>query len=135
MNASRTFKADFALRGSVAALALVDGYIHSTLGGLMFTLNAAGFVVLAVALVAPIGLAGHVRWLTRLAVLGFAASTAVGWYLFGARYDTGYIATAIDLVIVALNAADSFLVDGSPVAIARRLVRLGARFVPGSSGA
>jgi hypothetical protein len=127
--------ADIALRIGVAALALLNGYIHSQLGGLMFTLNAVGFVVLAVALVAPIWPAPQVRWLTRLAVAGYAAATAAGWLLFGARYDTGYISFALDLLILAVVAADSLLVDGSPVTIARKLVRLASKVVPGTRGA
>ena len=135
MSTKAKVNVDIALRVAVAALAVVNGYIHSTLGGTMFTLNAVGFVVLAVALVAPISLAGQARWLTRLAVAGYAVATATGWYLFGARYDVGYISFALDLTIFALVAIDSFVADGSPVTIARRLVNLGARFVPGTAGA
>jgi hypothetical protein len=128
-------RADIALRVAVAALAVANGYIHSQLGGLMFTLNAVGFVVLAFALVAPVWPAPQVRWLTRLAVAGFAAATAAGWFLFGARYDMGYISFALDITILAVVAADSFIADGSPITIAKKLVRLGARFVPGTVGA
>ncbi len=135
MNTSSKVKVDVVLRVAVAALALANGYIHSTLGGLQFTLNAIGFVVLAIALIAPVWPFGQVRWLTRLAVIGFAGTTAIGWYLFGARYNVGYLSVAIDLTIVALAAIDSYVAVGSPVQIARRIVRLGGRFVPGLAGA
>ena len=44
MFASRTsFRAsDVGLRAVIVGLAVATGYIHSTLGGLLFTLNAAG---------------------------------------------------------------------------------------------
>jgi hypothetical protein len=128
-------RADLALRVTVAALAVANGWIHSQLGGLMFTLNAIGFVVLAVALVAPVWPAPQVRFLTRLAVAGYAAATAVGWLLFGARYDMGYLSFALDLAIMTLVAVDSLVADGSPIAIAKKLVRIGSRFVPGAAGA
>ncbi len=135
MNTVTKSRVDVALRVGVAGLAVANGYIHSQLGGLMFTLNAVGFVVLAAALLAPVWPAPQVRWLTRLAVAGYAAATATGWMLFGARYDMGYISFALDITILAVVAADSFVADGSPVTIARKLVRLGARFVPGTAGA
>jgi len=126
---------DIALRVTVAALALANGWIHSQLGGLMFTLNAIGFVVLAVALIAPVWPAPQVRFLTRLAVAGYAAATATGWLLFGARYDMGYLSFALDIAIMVVVAADSLVADGSPITIAKKLVHLGSRFVPGAAGA
>jgi hypothetical protein len=128
-------RADVVLRVTVAALAVANGWIHSQLGGLMFTLNAVGFVVLAVALVAPVWPAPQLRFLTRLAVAGYAGATAFGWLLFGARYDMGYLSFALDIAIMTLVAVDSLIADGSPIAIAKKLVRLGSRFVPGAAGA
>src|SRR4051795_13236364 len=107
MNSSTKGRVDVALRVGVAALAVANGYIHSQLAGLMFTLNAIGFVVLAFALIAPVWPAPQVRWLTRLGVAGYAAATAFGWVLFGARYDMGYISFALDITILAVVAADS----------------------------
>jgi hypothetical protein len=135
MNLATRNSVDTTLRFTIAGLALASASIHSTLGGAMFTLNAIGFAVLAVALVAPIALAERARWLTRLAVAGYAAATAVGWALFGARYETGYVSFALDLAIVGLALFDSFVADGSPIAIARRMLRLGASILPHASGA
>jgi hypothetical protein len=47
----------------------------------------------------------------------------------------GYSSFALDLVIVAVAAIDSFVADGSPVTIAKRMARLGTTFVPGRAGA
>ena len=125
---------DLFIRLGLAALALTNAYIHSTLGGPMFTLNAVGFAVLAVALVAPVGIARDLRWLTRIALAGYAATTAIGWLLFGARYDVGYLSFGLDLAIVAIATLDSVLADGSPVSVARRLIRFGTFHLPPPAG-
>ncbi len=56
MFASRTSlrPADVAIRAAIVALTLSTAYIHSTLGGLLFTLNAVGYVVAAVAMIVPL---------------------------------------------------------------------------------
>ena len=122
--------AEVVVRGAAVALALADAYIHSTLGGLLFTLNAIGFAVLAVALVAPIGLVvgqrygAVLRTLVRLGLMGFSAATIGGWVLFGARIQAGYEATAIETFLVVLMAVDIARSTGSPVAVARELFQL-----------
>ena len=123
--------ADVALRAGIVGLALATAYIHSTLGGMLFTLNAIGYVVLAAALVAPIPFFANIRWLTRLALIGYTVATIVGWYFMGPRYDTAYIAKGIELVLVALLVVESYHNDGSPVQIARRLVALAGQVIPG----
>lgn len=123
--------ADIALRAGIVALTLGTGYIHSTLGGLMFTLNAVGYLVLAVAMVAPIPSLGNLRWLTRVGLIGYTATTVVGWYLFGPRYDTAYVAKGIELVLITLLVVESYHVDGSPATVARRLAGLVGGLMPG----
>ena len=126
---------DVALRAGIVGLTLATAFIHSTLGGLLFTLNAAGYLVLAAALVAPLPFFGHIRWLTRLALLGYTATTIGGWYLFGPRYDVAYLAKGIELLLMALLVVESYRSDGSPVDVARRLFGLGSRIVPGNGRA
>ncbi len=121
--------ADVALRVVAVALALGTSYIHSTLGGLLFTLNAVGYATLAVALIVPLGIADRYRVLVRLAFLGFAASTVAGWVAFGARYDMGYLATGIEVVLIAVLALDTYRVDGGPEAIARRLLGIAGEVI------
>ena len=77
MFASRTSlrPSDVALRALIVALALGTAYIHSTLGGLLFTLNAIGYVTAAVAIVIPLALAVRFRWVVRLGLIGYAATT------------------------------------------------------------
>ncbi|MEO5703604.1 MAG: hypothetical protein ABIZ52_09150, partial [Candidatus Limnocylindrales bacterium] len=52
-----TAGAGLILRAAIIGLTLATGWIHLTLGSLLFTLNGVGYVVAAMALVAPIGLA------------------------------------------------------------------------------
>jgi hypothetical protein len=115
-----TSPAGIAIRTAIVALALATGFIHSTLGGLLFSLNAAGYVVAGAAMVAPIGLAVRFRWFIRLGLIGYAATAIVGWYLIGPRYDTAYIAKGIEIVLIALLAVEVWAYDGSPLARIRR---------------
>lgn len=113
---------DVAIRIGIVGLTLATAYIHSTLGGLLFTLNAVGYVVAAVAMVVPLGLAIRFRWLVRLGLIGYAATAIVAWYLTGPRYELAYVAKGIEIVLIGLIAVDFVRHDGSPLAVARRLL-------------
>ncbi len=119
--APRVRPVDVALRFAVVGLALGTGYIHSTLGGMLYTLNAIGYLVLAVAQVVPLGPLSGYRWVARLALAGFAVSTIVGWYLFGARYFTAYLAKAIEIVLISVLGVEVFRLDGGPRGIAAKI--------------
>ena len=111
------------LRLAVVALTLATAVIHARLGGLLFLANAVGYTVLATAMVVP-GPLGRVRWLVRLALIGFTATTIVGWFLFGARFDLAYLDKAIEVALIGVLALELWLVDGGPVAIVRRARRM-----------
>ena len=111
------------LRLAVVALTLATAVIHARLGGLLFLANAVGYAVLALAMVVP-GPLGRVRWLVRLALIGFTATTVVGWLLFGARFDLAYLDKAIEVALIGVLGLELWLVDGGPVAIARRARRM-----------
>ena len=112
-----------ALRAAIVALTLATGWIHLTLGGLLFTANGAGYLVAAAAMVAPLAPAVRLRWLIRLGLIGYAATAIVGWFLMGPRYDVAYLAKAIELALIALLAIEVWAYDGSPLARIGRLVR------------
>ncbi len=127
---------DVAIDVAIVTLTLLTAYIHSTLGGLLFLANAAGFTVLAVAMVAPIGLAVRYRGLVRVGLGAFSAATIGSWVLFGARYSTGYLATGIEIALLALVAVATYRRYGGFVAIARlvaeqlaRLTRFASRLI------
>jgi hypothetical protein len=111
---------DVAIRIGIVGLALATGYIHSTLGGLLFTLNAVGYVVAAIAMVIPLALAVRFRWAIRLGLMGYAATTIIGWAIQGPYYSTAYLAKGIEVALIVLLAIDFVRMDGNPVTVVRR---------------
>jgi len=122
MFASRTSlrTSDIAVRAAIVALALATGYIHSTLGGLLFTLNAVGYAVAAIAIVVPLALAVRFRWVVRVGLMGYAATAILMWAIQGPYYQTAYIAKAIEVALIVVLAADFARHDGNPIALIRR---------------
>jgi hypothetical protein len=110
----------------VVALTLATAAIHASLGGLLFMANAIGYTILAVAMIAP-GPIGQVRWLVRLALVGFTAATVGGWVMFGTRFPLAYLDKAIELGLVGAVALELWRSDGGPIGIARQARRLVAR--------
>jgi hypothetical protein len=111
------------VRMEIVALTLATAWIHATLGSTLFLLNACGYVVLAAAMVLP-GPVARIRWLARYALMGFAATTIAAWLAFGARFDLAYLSKGIEVALIGLLLVESWVVDGGPVAVARRLERL-----------
>ena len=131
---------DVALRVAIVGLALSTGYIHSTLGGVLFTLNAIGYLVAAVAMVIPLPLAVRYRWVVRLGLMGYAATTIIGWAIQGPYYTTAYIAKAIEVVLITLLAIDFARMDGNPVTVIKNEIadlqaKFGRRSATNSSNA
>ena len=114
---------DVLIRSGIVALTIATGAIHMTLGGPLFTLNGLGYFVAAVAMVVPLSIAVRFRWLVRLGLIGYAATTIVGWYLMGPRYETAYVAKAIEVALIALLAVDFRRHDGNPVTVVRGAIR------------
>jgi hypothetical protein len=112
--------AGVALRFGIVALTLGTAYIHSTLGGLLFTLNATGYLVAAAAMVVPIALAIRFRWFIRLGLIGYAVTTIVGWALQGPYYSTAYLAKGIEIALIFLLVVDFLRADGNPVTVVKR---------------
>jgi hypothetical protein len=108
------------IRAAIVGLALATGYIHLTLGGLLFTLNAAGYFVAAAAMMVPLALAVRFRWFIRLGLMGYAATTIVAWAIQGPYFQTAYIAKAIEVALIAVLVIDFARMDGNPVAIVKR---------------
>jgi len=131
---------DVVIRIAIVGLTLGTAYIHSTLGGLLFTLNALGYLVAAVAVVIPLGLAIRFRWFVRLGLMGYAATAIVAWAVQGPYYSTAYIAKAIEIALITLLAVDFVRMDGNPIAVVKRelgllTAKLGRQPATGSAGA
>jgi hypothetical protein len=97
------------LRLLIVALTLGTAWIHAQLGGLLFTLNAIGYTTLAVAMLLP-GPVERIRWLVRLALIGFALATIGGWVMFGARFPLAYLDKAIEVGLVLAVSLELWLV-------------------------
>lgn len=114
-------------RSLVVGLALATAAIHASLGGMLFLANAIGYSTLAVAMIVP-GPIGHIRWLVRLALIGFTAATIGGWVLFGARFPLAYIDKGIEVGLIAVVAFELWRSDGGPIGVARKARLLVSRF-------
>ena len=122
MFASRTAlkPLDVVIRAAIVALTLATGYIHFTLGGLLFTLNATGYAVAAVAIVIPLALAVRFRWIVRVGLIGYAATAIVAWAIMGPYFTTAYIAKAVEVALITLLAVDFARHDGNPINVVKR---------------
>ena len=107
--------ADILLRVAIVAMTLATAYIHLTLGGLLFTLNAIGYAVGAAAMVAPLAVVVRYRWLVRIGLAGYAAATIAGWAIDPLFYSTAYVAKAIEVGLIALLILDFARRDGNPI--------------------
>jgi hypothetical protein len=112
-----------ALRSIVVLLTLATAAIHASLGGMLFLANAAGYTVLALAMVVP-GLPGRWRWLIRLALIGFTAVTIIGWVAVGPRFGLAYVDKAIEVALIGMLLIEQWRSDGGPVGVYRRARRV-----------
>jgi hypothetical protein len=110
----------------VVVLTLATAAIHASLGGLLFTANAIGYTTLALAMIVP-GPIGQVRWLVRVALIGFTAATIGGWVLFGTRFPLAYLDKIVEVGLIAAVAFDLWRSDGGPIGVARQARRLVGR--------
>lgn len=126
--------ADVVIRAAIVALTLATGYIHLTLGGLLFTLNALGYFVAAMAMIVPLALAVRFRWVVRVGLIGYAATAIVAWAIMGPYFSTAYIAKGIEIALIVLLAIDFARHDGSPIEVVRREIATLAALVTRRSG-
>jgi hypothetical protein len=122
MNRSPTAQ-DVVLTATSLALTLATAYIHSTLGGALFTLNAIGYLGWAVALVVPISIVARHRWLVRIGLAGYAATTVAAWLIQPTYYSTAYLAKAIELALIGVLTVDFVRRNGNRIERVRSEVR------------
>jgi hypothetical protein len=125
MNTTTTSRtAGALLTAAIVGRTLATAYIHYSLGGLLFLLNAAGYVGLAglvvVGAAAPHPLIARFSWLPRIGLMGYAATTIAAWALMGPYFSLAYIAKAIEVGLIVLLLLDSVRVYGSPVGMIRQ---------------
>ncbi len=122
------------LTTAIVGLTLATAYIHSTLGGLLFTLNALGYLGLAglivIGAVAPAAIVKRFSWFPRIALIGYAAMTIAGYLVMGPYFSLGFIAKGIEAALIALLVVDIFRVYGSPMGFVRSALESVAPVLP-----
>jgi hypothetical protein len=126
---------DVVIRAAIVGLVLATGYIHLTLGGLLFTLNALGYFTAAVAMVVPLALAVRFRWFVRVGLMGYAATAIIAWAIMGPYFQLAYIAKGIEVALIALLVIDFARMDGNPVNVVKRELAALSGFVAKTRGA
>ncbi len=115
-----------ALTVAIVGLTLATAYIHYSLGGLLFTLNATGYVGLAglVVIGATVRhpLVERFAWLPRIGLIGFAAMTIAAYLVIGPYFSLGWIAKAIEVTLIGLLVLDILRVHGSPAGLVRAAI-------------
>ena len=132
----RTRAAGAVLTAAIVGLTLATAYIHSTLGGLLFTLNALGYLGLAAldrdrrrALRSPSSSASAGSRASRSSAT--RAMTIAGYLVMGPYFTLGFIAKGIEVALVALLVVDVIRVYGSPLGLVRIRARArSARSLP-----
>ncbi len=111
----------------IVALTMTTAWIHFSLGGLLFLLNAAGYTALATAVAASfavgIPFVQRLGWLPRLALMGYAAVTIAAWAVMGPYFQLAYIAKGVEVVLIAVLAVDLYRTYGGPLELIRRARR------------
>ena len=122
------------LTTAIVGLTLATAYIHVTLGGLLFTLNALGYLGLAglvvIGAVSPVAVVKRFSWLPRLALIGYTAMTIAGYLVMGPYFTLGFIAKGIEVALVALLVIDVVRVYGSPLGMIRTALDAVAPILP-----
>ena len=105
--------ASLVLTLAIIELTLTTAYIHLSLGGTLFTLNAIGYAALALALAVsaawPPGPIDRFAWLPRVGLALYTFATIGGYLVIGPYFALGWIAKAVEVAILTLLAADAAL--------------------------
>jgi hypothetical protein len=107
---------------AIVDLALITAFIHLTLGGTLFTLNALGYAGLAAALLVsavPHPFVRRFAWVPRVGLAGYTALTIVAYLVMGPYFTLGWVAKAVEVAILVLLAADLVRLYGSPAGLVR----------------
>lgn len=89
----------------IVTLTLTTAYIHATLGGVLFTLNAMGYAVLAILIVVtsamPAAIVQRFRWAPRAALAAYTLATIGGYLVIGPYFVLGWATKAIEVALLA----------------------------------
>jgi hypothetical protein len=111
---------------AIVDLTLITAYIHFTLGGTLFLLNALGYAALAAALattaVPAVPFVRRFAWLPRVGLAAYTATTIIAYLVMGPYFTLGWVAKAIEVAILVLLAVDLIRLYGSPAGLVRSAV-------------
>lgn len=114
------------LTGVILELTLATAIIHMNLGGSLFLLNAAGYLVLGaaylVAAAMPVPALRRFSWLARVGLAAFASITIIAYLVIGPYFTLGWVTKGIEVAIVMLVIAD-LLLGAGPLGTSRRTTR------------
>ena len=108
---------------AITGLALATAWIHLGLGGMLFTLNAAGYAVLAVVFMGGAfvshPLLERFAWVRHFMLAGYTLTTIVGWAVMGPYFGLAYLTKAIEVVLLIAISLDVIRLFSSPLNMAR----------------
>jgi hypothetical protein len=102
----------------IIELTAATAYVHFSLGGALFLLNALGYTALglayAVSAFAPIPIIQRFSWLPRIGLAGFSLLTIAAYLAIGPYFPLGWITKGIEVAIVGLVMVDLLSLNGGP---------------------
>ncbi len=119
-------RAGLLLTSGIVALTMVTAFVHLSLGDVLFLLNGLGYLGLAglivIAYAAPHPLVVRFDWFPRLALMGYAATTIVGYLIIGPYSTLGWATKAVEVALIVLLVTDTIRVYGSPRGVVRQMI-------------
>ena len=114
------------LTATAVTLTLTTAYVHLTLGSVLFTLNAAGYLGFAMLMIVgatvPHPIVSRFRWLAEVGLAGYAAVTVVSYLIVGPYFALGWIAKGVEIALIGVLAANLIGAYGSVRAAVRAAV-------------
>jgi len=114
------------LTSTIVVLTLATASVHLSLGGLLFILNGLGYLGLAalivIGYVKPHPLVERFDWVPRLALMGYAATTIVGYIVIGPYSTLGWTTKAVEVVLIGLLTLDVVRVYGGVRGVVQRMI-------------
>lgn len=114
------------LTSTIVVLTLATASVHLSLGGLLFILNGLGYLGLAglivIGYVKPHPLVERFDWVPRLGLMGYAATTIVGYLVIGPYSTLGWATKAVEVVLIGLIGLDIVRVHGGVRGVVQRMI-------------
>lgn len=114
------------LTSTIVVLTLATASVHLSLGGLLFILNGLGYLGLAglivIGYVKPHPLVERFDWVPRLGLMGYAATTIVGYLVIGPYSTLGWATKAVEVVLIGLIGLDIVRVYGGVRGVVQRMI-------------